>query len=158
MLFLFCRGLLRKGGRNQFGGFNPGAREAISLSAEEAKRFQRDYVSCEHLLMGILRQEQNVAVKALQASGVSPTRLREALEERLISERESGELKGLTPHCKKAIELTVDEVRRMKGNVVDSGHILLGILRVREDAAAQFLEEMGIHIEQTRVRVWELLR
>jgi ATP-dependent Clp protease ATP-binding subunit ClpC len=96
-------------------------------------------------------------MKALQSFEIDLVKTREALEQK-IGIGQASQPEGITPNCKSAIVLAVDEARRMKHSFVGSGHILLGVMRVKEDMAAQFLEEMNMETDRTRVKVWELFR
>src|SRR6476469_5242872 len=96
--------------RDRFDKFTERARKVLSLSQDEAQRFQHNYIGTEHLLLGLVREGDGVAAKVLNNLGVELNKARQAVEfiigqgDRIIL----GEI-GLTPRAKKVIELTADE-------------------------------------------------
>ena len=102
------------------------------------------YVGTEHLLLGLAREGQGVAAQLLRASGLTPQRLEE--EVRRLSGSGSAvclPLHGLTPHCRQAVELAATECLRAGFRRVDTEHLLLGLLRLGECAAARVLAATG---------------
>ena len=102
------------------------------------------YVGTEHLLLGLAREGQGVAAQLLRASGLAPQRLEE--EVRRFSGSGSAvclPLHGLTPHCRQAVELAATECLRAGFRRVDTEHLLLGLLRLGECAAARVLAATG---------------
>ncbi|HEY4387741.1 MAG TPA: Clp protease N-terminal domain-containing protein, partial [Ktedonobacteraceae bacterium] len=131
--------------------FTAHARRALSLAQEEAQRFQHNYVGTEHLLLGLIREEEGVAAKVLEGLEVALNKVRSAVEfiigrgDRIVL----GEI-GLTPRSKKVIELAVDEARRLNHHYLGTPHLLLGLVREGEGIAAGVLESLGVNLEKTR--------
>lgn len=140
---------------DRFSKWNRHAREVLMLAQKEAVRLKQEAIGCEHLLLGILSQEQSVALKALQLLEIDLVKTREALEQKMGA-GQALSMQGITPNCKSAISFAVDEARHMKHSFIGSGHILLGIMRVKEDMAARFLEDLKVDTDRARVKVWEL--
>jgi ATP-dependent Clp protease ATP-binding subunit ClpC len=144
---------------DRFEKFSEPARKVLSLAQEEAQRFHHSYIGTEHLLLGLVREGEGVAAKALASSGVELTRVRSAVEatigrgDRLVM----GEI-GLTPRLKKVLELAVDEARRLNHDRVDTEHLLLGLTREGEGIAAGILTKGGVALDSVRTRVMDTLR
>ncbi|GIV15637.1 MAG: hypothetical protein KatS3mg022_1072 [Armatimonadota bacterium] len=134
--------------------FSERARYAIFYAQEEAERFGGNYVSTEHLLLGLIRDNESTAVKVLQQLGVSLSRLRMELE-RQVSRGEGG-VEGqtqLTPRAKRAMDFAYDEARLMGDNYIGTEHLLLGLLRGAEGLAGRVLQQMGVDLERARMAV-----
>lgn len=145
--------------RDRFDKFTERARKVLSLAQEEAQRFQHNYIGTEHLLLGLVREEEGVAAKVLLKLGVELNRVREAVEfiigrgDRIVL----GEI-GLTPRAKKVIELAIDEARSMKHHYIGTEHLLLGLVREGEGIAAGVLESLGVRLERVRRETLAVLR
>lgn len=145
--------------RDRFDKFTERARKVLSLAQEEAQRFQHNYIGTEHLLLGLVREEEGVAAKVLLKLGVELNRVREAVEfiigrgDRIVL----GEI-GLTPRAKKVIELAIDEARSMKHHYIGTEHLLLGLVREGEGIAAGVLESLGVRLERVRRETFAVLR
>ena len=144
--------------RDRFDKFTERARKVLSLAQEEAQRFQHNYIGTEHLLLGLVREEEGVAAKVLQKLGVDLQAVRNAVEfiigrgDRIVL----GEI-GLTPRAKKVIELAIDEARRMNHHYIGTEHLLLGLVREGEGIAAGVLESLGVKLEQARKETLAML-
>jgi excisionase family DNA binding protein len=143
----------------RFDRFTKRARHVLTLAQEEARRFQHTYIGTEHLLLGLVREEEGIASQVLRNLGIEVDQVRQAIEaiigrgERIVL----GEV-GLTPRAKKVIELAVDEARRLKHHFIGTEHILLGLLREGDGIAAGVLENFGLHLEQVRTETLRVLR
>src|SRR5437868_8432826 len=139
--------------RNRFDKFTERAKKVLSLAQEEAQRFQHNYIGTEHLLLGLVRLNEGIAIKVLNDLGVDVSKVRPAIEhiigrgERIVL----GEV-GLTPRAKKVIELAVDEARRLKHHYIGTEHILLGLVREGEGIAAGVLESLGATMPRVRAQ------
>ncbi len=137
--------------RNRFDKFTERARKVFSLAQEEAQRFQHNYIGTEHLLLGLVREEEGVAAKVLRKLDIELQDVRDSVESiigrgnRIVQ----GEI-GLTPRAKKAIELSVDEARNMNHHYIGTEHLLLGLVREEEGIAAGVLKSMGVTLEEAR--------
>lgn len=141
-----------------FDRFTERARTVLSLAQEEAQRFQHNYIGTEHLLLGLVREGEGVAARALTGLGVELNKIRSAVEfiigrgERIVL----GEI-GLTPRSKTVIELAVDEARLLNHHYIGTEHLLLGMVREGQGIAAGVLESLGVNLEKVRSEVLKLL-
>ncbi len=143
---------------SRFEKFTERARKVLSLSQEEAQRFNHNYIGTEHILLGLVREGEGVAAKVLASLDVELDKVRSAVEY-IIGRGErgvSGEM-GLTPRAKRVIELAVDEARRLNHNYIGTEHLLLGLLREEEGVAAGVLESLGISLDKVRTETVRLL-
>jgi len=143
---------------NRFEKFSERARRCLTRAQEEAQRFGHNYIDTEHILLGLIAEEEGVAAKVLANLGVAPGKIRAAVEFVVgRGERSSiGEV-GLTPRAKRVIELAVDEARRMNHSYIGTEHLLLGLLREREGAAVGVLDSFGITPERAQAEITNLL-
>ena len=143
----------------RFDRFTKRARHVLTLAQEEARRFQHTYIGTEHLLLGLIREEEGVASQVLRNLGIEVDQVRQAIEaiigrgERIVV----GEV-GLTPRAKKVIGLAVDEARRLTHRFIGTEHLLLGLLREGDGIAAGVLEDFGLQLEQVRTETLRVLR
>jgi excisionase family DNA binding protein len=143
----------------RFGRFTKRARHVLTLAQEEARRFQHTYIGTEHLLLGLIREEEGVASQVLRNLSIEVDQVRQAIET-IIGKGEQvvlGEV-GLTPRAKKVIEFAVDEARRLMHQFIGTEHLLLGLLREGDGIAAGVLENCGLHLEQVRTETLRVLR
>ncbi len=143
---------------SRFEKFTERARKVLTLAQEEAQRLNHNYIGTEHILLGLVRENEGVAVKVLANLGADPDKVRGAVEfiigrgERTVS----GEI-GLTPRAKRVIELAVDEARRLNHNYIGTEHLLLGLLREAEGAASSVLESLGVNLDKARAETLRIL-
>lgn len=143
--------------RDRFDKFTDRARRVLTLAQEEAKRLRHNYIGTEHLLLGLVREGEGVAVKVLNNLGVELQQIRKAIEFITGSgDRDASGEVGLTPRAKHAIELAVDEARRLSHHYVGTEHLLLGLLR-GEGIAASVLENLGVKLEKARAELLQVL-
>jgi len=143
---------------SRFEKFSERARRVLTAAQEEARHLNHNYIGTEHILLGLVREEEGVACKVLVNLGVSLSKVRSAVEF-IIGHGEkagSGEI-GLTPRAKKVIELAIDEARHLGHNYIGTEHLLLGLLREGEGVAAGVLDSLGITLEQARAEVTHVL-
>jgi ATP-dependent Clp protease ATP-binding subunit ClpC len=143
---------------SRFEKFTERARKVLTLSQEEAQRFNHNYIGTEHILLGLVREGDGVAAKVLVNLGLELARVRQTVESSMGKgdRTVSGEV-GLTPRAKRVIELAVDEARRLHHNYIGTEHLLLGLLREGEGTAASALEGLGVTLEKVRAEVVRLL-
>lgn len=143
---------------SRFEKFSERARRALSRAQEEAQRFGHNYIDTEHILLGLVAEEEGVASRVLTNLGVPPNKIRAAVEFVVgRGERTAiGEV-GLTPRAKRVIELAVDEARRLNHSYIGTEHLLLGLLREREGAAVGVLESFGITLEKVQAEINAIL-
>ncbi len=144
---------------NRLDQFTKRARHVLTLAQEEAQRLQHNYIGTEHLLLGLVREEEGIAAEVLSNLGIEVDQVRHAVEaiigrgERVVL----GEL-GLTPRAKKVIELAWEEARRLNHRFIGTEHLLLGLIREGEGIAAGVLENLGLQLEQVRTETVRVLR
>ena len=110
--------------------FTERARRVVFYSQEEAGRLGQEEVCTEHLLLGLLRENDNVAVQLLGKMGVSLGRVRSELERQLArGDSRMGQDMQLTPECKRVIDLSYDEARQLNNTFIGTEHLLLGLKR-----------------------------
>ncbi|MCO5215014.1 MAG: ATP-dependent Clp protease ATP-binding subunit [Thermomicrobiales bacterium] len=142
----------------QFEKFTDRARKVLTLAQEEAQRFNHNYIGTEHLLLGLVRENDGVAAKVLANMGVQLSKVRSAVEF-IIGRGDSmvtSEL-GLTPRAKKVLELAIDEARRLNHHYIGTEHLLLGLVREGEGIAAGVLESLGVNLERVRTQVMQVV-
>ena len=144
---------------SRFEKFSERARRVLSLSQEEAQRFNHNYIGSEHILLGLVRETDGVAAQVLGNLGLDLSRVRSAVEY-LIGKEESNPQQdiGLTPRAKKLIELAVDEARRLNHTYIGTEHLLIGLMRDGEGVAAGILESLGVDIDRIRAETSNVLQ
>ncbi|MBP2637665.1 MAG: ATP-dependent Clp protease ATP-binding subunit ClpC [Firmicutes bacterium] len=140
-----------------FNRFTDRARKVLILAQQEAAKYGHGYIGTEHLLLGLLREGEGVAAKALNSLGLEIDSVREQVEGILGKGEEQTSDIGYTPRAKKVIELAMEEALRLGHNYVGTEHILLGLIREGEGIAAQVLSGLGVDINLMRQRVIEML-
>lgn len=137
--------------------FTERARKVVFYAQEEAQRIGDGYVSTEHLLLGLIREEDTTAGEALRAVGVDRQRLREAIEAQQ-PKPEPGRTSDmtLTPRAKRVIDLAYDEARTLSHNYIGTEHLLLGIVREGDGLGGRILSEMGVELKGLRTVVGQL--
>lgn len=144
---------------SRFEKFSERARRVLSLAQEEALRFNHNYIGTEHILLGLVRENEGIASRVLNNTNVDLQKARSAVEF-IIGHGEkpvSSENIGLTPRAKKVIELAVDEARRMSHHYIGTEHLLIGLLREGEGVAAGVLESLGVTLDKVRTETQRLL-
>jgi len=137
--------------------FTERARRVIFYAQEEAGRLGENYVSTEHLLLGLVRESDSVAARILERMGVSLTRVRNEIE-RQVSRGEGrlGQETQLTPRAKRVIDLAYDEARQLNNNYIGTEHLLLGLIREGEGLAGRVLAKLGVDLDRVRREVMAL--
>jgi ATP-dependent Clp protease ATP-binding subunit ClpC len=127
--------------------FSPRVKDVISFSREEALRLGHDYIGVEHLLLGIIREGDGVAVKIIENSNIDLKELRKVLESNL----ENGNSKQvdtnnipLIKQAEKVLKITYLEAKLFKSNMIGTEHLLLSILKEEDNVAAQTLNKFKI--------------
>jgi len=143
---------------SRFEKFSERARRVLTLAQEEAQHLNHSYIGTEHILLGLLREEDGVAAKVLTSLGANLGKVRSGVEF-IIGRGEkpnTGEI-GLTPRAKRVIELAIDEARHLGHNYIGTEHLLLGLLHEGGGVAAGVLDSFGITLEQVRNETVKLL-
>jgi len=141
-----------------FEQFTDRARRVIVLAQEEARMLYHGYIGTEHILLGLVREDEGVAARALESLGISLAAVRQQVEE-IIGQGEqapSGHI-PFTPRAKKVLELSRRESRQLGHNYIGTEHILLGLIREGDGVAAQVLVTLGADLNRMRQQVIQLL-
>ncbi len=129
-----------------------GIKGVLQTAEEEARKFNHKYIGTEHLLLGCL---QNENPRLLASLGISADHIREQVEFFIMGKGEQaveGEV-DLNPRAKKVIELAVDEAKQLHDEMLESDHVMLGLVREGEGIAAKVVEALGINFGTARLTV-----
>ncbi|MGM7703631.1 ATP-dependent protease ATP-binding subunit ClpC [Pseudalkalibacillus sp. Hm43] len=140
-----------------FGRFTERAQKVLALAQEEAIRLGHNNVGTEHILLGLVREGEGIAAKALSVLGLSPEKIQKEVETLIGKGQESVQTIHYTPRAKKVIELSMDEARKLGHSYVGTEHILLGLIREGEGVAARVLNNLGVSLNKARQQVLQLL-
>jgi ATP-dependent Clp protease ATP-binding subunit ClpC len=135
--------------------FTPRAQQVLALARKEADRFNHNFVGTEHLLLGLIKLGQGVAVNVLQKIGLDLETVRMEVE-KLVGTGPDQKMIGnipYTPRVKKVLSLAAKEAKALNHTYVGTEHILLGLLREGDGVAARVLKNMDVDIEQTRQEI-----
>ena len=132
--------------------FTPRAQQVLALARKEADRFNHNYVGTEHLLLGLIKLGQGVAVNVLMKMNLDLENVRMEVEKHVGSGQEQKMVGNIpyTPRVKKVLALASKEARALNHSYVGTEHILLGLLREGEGVAAHVLKSLAVDIERTR--------
>ncbi len=147
-----------RGRQPDFHRFTDRARRVVVLAQEEARALNHNYVGTEHILLGLIHEDQAVAATALGSLGISLQCVRQQVEEIIGQGQQapSGHI-PFTPRAKKVLELSLREALPLGHNYIDTEHILLALIREGEGAAAQVLVRLGADLNRVRQQVIQLL-
>ena len=140
-----------------FGRFTERAQKVLALAQEEALRLGHNNIGTEHILLGIVREGEGIAAKALSALGLSTEKIQKEVEALIGRGQELTQTIHYTPRAKKVIELSMDEARKLGHSYVGTEHILLGLIREGEGVAARVLNNLGVSLNKARQQVLHLL-
>src|SRR4030081_1507235 len=132
--------------------FTPRAQQVLALARKEADRFNHNYVGTEHLLLGLIKLGQGVAVNVLQNMGLDLKTVRREVEKHVGSHPATNMVGDIpsTPRVKKVLALAGEEAKALNHSYVGTEHILLGLLREGEGVAAQVLKSLEVDPARTR--------
>jgi ATP-dependent Clp protease ATP-binding subunit ClpC len=141
-----------------FERFDQRAREVCRLAGEEARLLNHNFIGSEHLLLGLIREDEGVAARALKQLGISLVAVREKVEETMgAPPTPPGGSPPFTPRAKKVLELSLREALQFGHNYIGTEHILLGLVREGEGVAARVLVDLGADLSRVRQTVVDLL-
>lgn len=140
-----------------FGRFTERAQKVLALAQEEAIRLGHNNIGTEHILLGLIREGEGIAAKALMALGLGPDKIQKEVESLIGRGNEVSHTLHYTPRAKKVIELSMDEARKLGHSYVGTEHILLGLIREGEGVAARVLNNLGVSLNKARQQVLQLL-
>ena len=141
-----------------FERFTDRARRVVVLAQEEARMLNHDYIGTEHILLGLIREGEGVAAKALESLGISLEAVRQQVEEIIGQGQQapSGHI-PFTPRAKTVLELSLREALQLGHDYIGTEHILLGLIGEGEGVAAQVLVRLGADLNRVRQQVIQLL-
>ncbi len=128
-----------------FGRFTERARKVLSMAEKNAVKLNHNYVGTEHILLGLTTEGQGIAARVLkEKENITQEKILEQIINMIGEGKQevSGSV-GLTPRCKKVLNLSMDEARRLGHNYIGTEHILLGLIREGEGVAVRILTQLG---------------
>ena len=140
-----------------FGRFTERAQKVLALAQEEAIRLGHNNIGTEHILLGLVREGEGIAAKALYGLGLSSEKIQKEVEELIGRGTDANGSIHYTPRAKKVTELSMDEARKLGHSYVGTEHILLGLIREGEGVAARVLNNLGVSLNKARQQVLQLL-
>ncbi|MCP4537057.1 MAG: ATP-dependent Clp protease ATP-binding subunit [Chloroflexi bacterium] len=141
--------------------FTDGSRRALKLAQQEAEKMHHAQIGTEHLLLGLLREEEGIASRVLRGLGVQSGDVQRWVERLSTVQRRSLSLNmepELTPRTKRVIELAGDEAKRKGNSRIDTHHILLGMIRQGDGTALEVLTHLGVSSRQIRRSTEQVLQ
>jgi len=142
-----------------FGRFTERAQRALMYAQEEARALGHNYVGTEHLLLGLLREEEGMASQILKQLGADVAKVRSQVEA-LIGRGNFNfnEGFGYTPRTKRVMELSFYEARNLGHNYVGTEHLLLALIREGEGVASRILKDLGVDLQSVREQLMKVLK
>src|SRR5689334_14844842 len=140
---------------DEMNNFTPRAQQVLALARKEADRFNHNFVGTEHLLLGLIKLGQGVAVNVLQKLGLDLETVRMEVEKQVGTGPDQKMIGNIpyTPRVKKVLALAAKEAKALNHTYVGTEHILLGLLREGDGVAARVLINLDVDIEQTRQEI-----
>jgi len=141
-----------------FERFTEHARQVVVLAQDESRALGHNYIGTEHLILGLMREQEGIAAQALESLGINVDGVRADVT-RIIGtgeEIETGQI-PFTPRAKKVLELSVEEARSLAHSFVGTEHLLLGLAREGEGVAMRILSDAGVDSEHIRQAVLAIL-
>lgn len=142
---------------SMFGRFTERARKIVSFAQQMAQDLGHNYVGTEHLLLGIIQEEEGIAARALENLGIEMEQVQQMIVQSVGVGDKSAELLGFTPRTKKVFELSIAEARSLNHNYVGTEHLLLGIITAGDGIATKILTELGVDPQNIRTEILKLL-
>jgi ATP-dependent Clp protease ATP-binding subunit ClpA len=141
-----------------FERFTERARRVVVLAQEEARMLNHNYIGTEHILLGLIREGEGVAARALESLGISLEAVRQQVEKIIgRGQQAPSEHIPFTPRAKKVLELSLREAKALGHNYIGTEHILLGLIREGSGVAARVLVKLGADLNRARQQVVRLL-
>ncbi|MEP7263070.1 MAG: ATP-dependent Clp protease ATP-binding subunit [Bacteroidota bacterium] len=127
--------------------FSPRVKDVITYSREEALRLGHDYIGTEHLLLGLIREGEGMAIKFLKSLNINLVELRKSIENAVKGS--TGNVSNLnniplTKQAEKALKITYLEAKIFKSEIIGTEHLLLSILKDEDNIATQILNQFGV--------------
>jgi ATP-dependent Clp protease ATP-binding subunit ClpC len=141
-----------------FERFTERARQVVVLAQDEARALRHDYIGTEHLLLGLLREEEGLGARVLGRLGIEIDAVRAVVRSRVGEgeEEASGQI-PFTPHAKETLELSLREALSLGHKFIGTEHLLLGFVRQGEGIGVEILEQLGASPAAVREEVLRML-
>jgi ATP-dependent Clp protease ATP-binding subunit ClpC len=142
-----------------FERFTERAKQVVVLAQDEARALSHNYIGTEHILLGLLREEEGLAARVLESLDITVEEVR-AQVARIIGPGDEPIVSGqipFTPRAKKVLELSLREALSLKHNYIGTEHILLGLVRENEGVAARILLDFDADAEKIRNEIMRVL-
>jgi ATP-dependent Clp protease ATP-binding subunit ClpA len=139
-------------------GFTQRARRVLALAQNEAERLEHQHIGIEHLLLGMIIEEEGVAGQVLRALELDQSRVVAIITQLSHVKREEHVPTELSDGSKRVLELAADEARRMKYDYIDTEHLLLGLVRIPASRATDSLKALGTSVEEVRQAAQRVLQ
>ena len=133
--------------------FSPRVKDVISYSREEALRLGHEYIGTEHLLLGLIREGEGMAIKILKSLNINLADLRKSVEGAVKGSTGNSANVGnipLTKQAEKALKITYLEAKIFKSDIIGTEHLLLAILKDEDNIATQILNQYGVNYDIMR--------
>src|SRR5690625_5105354 len=140
-----------------FGRFTERAHKVLALSQDEAMRLGDNNIGTEHILLGLIREGDGIAAKALKELGLEVKTIQSEVEKLIGKGNHPLQTVHYKPRAKKVVELSQDEARKLGHPYVVTEHILLGLIREGEGVAARVLHNLDVSLNKARQQVLQLL-
>jgi len=143
------------------GMFTDRVKKVMQIAREESVRLGNDYVGTEHLLLGLIKEGDGVAVAVLRSMGVDLEDLSSNIEKSITSTggmMTIGQMLPFTPRAKKVLEIAANEARSMSHKYIGTEHLLLALMKDTESAAANALASAGLEYEKVKEEIGKVLR
>lgn len=128
--------------------FSPKVKEVISYSREEALRLNHDFIGIEHILLGLIREGEGLAVRTIKSLNIDPVMLRKTVEESIRDKAAKGTFSPnnlpLTKQAEKVLKITVLEAKVMKSDVIGTEHLILSILKNKDNIVTQIFSKFDV--------------
>jgi ATP-dependent Clp protease ATP-binding subunit ClpC len=142
-----------------FERFTDRARKVMGLANGEAQRLNHQYIGTEHILLGLIKEGSGVGANVLKNLNVDLHKVRLEVEKLIKpgSDVKTIDKRPRTPQAENAIKYAIEEGPGLNHNYVGTEHLLLGLLRERDDVAGQVLINLGVELDNVRKEVLKLL-
>jgi len=141
---------VHKQSQNMEAKFSQRVKEVIQYSREEAIRLGHDYIGCEHLLLGIIREGEGKAIQTIKMLDIDALRLKKSIEDVIRTTASKTANLGnipLTKQAEKALKITYLEAKIFKTDLIGTEHLLLSILRDEDNVASKILNQYGVNYD-----------
>ncbi|MGB2782878.1 MAG: ATP-dependent Clp protease ATP-binding subunit [Atribacterota bacterium] len=134
------------------------AKKVVMIAQEEAMNLNHDYIGTEHILIGLIKEEEGVASQVLKQLGVNADKVIEEVEQ-LVGKGEYQQVDEIafTPRSKKVLELASQEATQLKNNYIDTEHILLGLIKEGSGVAIRILSDLGVNLDNVYSEIMKVL-